>query len=56
MIEPTPSSMPTVIEAGALVRRGCMTPIRLTELCLSVIKTHNPTLNAFGDVYAEAAL
>ncbi|NVL43347.1 amidase, partial [Pseudomonas syringae pv. actinidiae] len=48
--------MPTVIGAAALVRKGCMTPIRLTELCLSIIKTHNPTLNAFGDVYAEAAL
>ncbi|WP_236524584.1 amidase family protein, partial [Pseudomonas syringae] len=33
-----------------------MTPIRLTEICLESIKTHNSTLNAFGDVYAEAAL
>ncbi|RMR99698.1 Amidase protein [Pseudomonas coronafaciens pv. garcae] len=56
LIEAKPSSVPTVIEAAALVRKGCMTSIRMTELCLSAIETHNPTLNAFGDVYAEAAL
>ncbi|PBQ02228.1 amidase, partial [Pseudomonas congelans] len=48
--------MPTVIEAATLVREGELTPIHLTELCLAAIETHNSTLNAFGDVYAEAAL
>ncbi|QHE97528.1 amidase [Pseudomonas cannabina pv. alisalensis] len=56
MIEPSPTNVPTVIEAAGHVRRGCMTPIRLTELCLESIKAHNSTLNAFGDVYTEAAL
>ncbi|KEZ74401.1 amidase, partial [Pseudomonas syringae pv. syringae FF5] len=48
--------MPTVIEAATRVREGGLTPIHLTELCLAAIETHNSTLNAFGDVYAEAAL
>ncbi len=56
MIESKPSSMPTVIEAATRVREGGLTPIHLTELCLAAIETHNSTLNAFGDVYAEAAL
>lgn len=56
MIESKPSSMPNVIEAAKLVREGGLTPIRLTELCLAAIEIHNSTLNAFGDVYAEAAL
>ncbi|MFH7473809.1 amidase, partial [Pseudomonas syringae pv. tagetis] len=48
--------MPTVIEAAARVRKGCMTSIRVTELCLAASETHNPTLNPFGDVYAEVAI
>jgi aspartyl-tRNA(Asn)/glutamyl-tRNA(Gln) amidotransferase subunit A len=49
-------SMPTVIEAAAGIRDGGLTPLDLVEASLSSIETHNPTLNAFGDVYAEAAL
>lgn len=51
-----PSSMPSVIEAAARIREGRLTPVQLVESSLLAIETHNPTLNAFGDVYAEAAL
>lgn len=47
--------MPGVIDAAAAIRDGAMTPSTLLEHCLSAIETHNPTLNAFGDVYREAA-
>ena len=33
-----------------------MSPVKLVALCLDSINTNNPTLNAFGDVYADAAL
>lgn len=49
-------AMPTVIDAAAGIRDGRITPLHLVEASLSAIKTHNPTLNAFGDVYTEAAL
>lgn len=52
----TPFSMPTVIEAATGIRSGRLTPVDLVEASLSSIETHNPTLNAFGDVYTEAAL
>lgn len=51
-----PSSMPSVTEAAARIRAGRLTPVQLVESCLLAIETHNSTLNAFGDVYAEAAL
>lgn len=49
-------SMPTVMEAAAGIRGGGLTPLDLVEASLWSIETHNPTLNAFGDVYTEAAL
>ena len=52
----SPSPMPSLIEANASIRDGRMTPVQLVESSLLAIETHNPTLNAFGDVYAEAAL
>jgi len=48
--------MPSVTEAAAYLRDGSLTPAHLVESCLSAIELHNPTLNAFGDVYADAAL
>jgi aspartyl-tRNA(Asn)/glutamyl-tRNA(Gln) amidotransferase subunit A len=48
--------MPTVIDAAERIRDGQLTPAQLVEASLEAIKTHNPTLNAFGDVYATAAL
>ncbi|MFP3244582.1 MAG: amidase family protein [Paraburkholderia sp.] len=48
--------MPTVADAAASIRCGELTPVELVQRCLDSIKTHNPTLHAFGDVYAEEAL
>ncbi|WP_459624232.1 amidase [Burkholderia sp. 3C] len=47
--------MPTVSAAAADIRSGGLTPSALVQHCLKSIETHNATLNAFGDVYAEAA-
>ena len=49
-------TMPSVIEAAACIRDGRLTPLQLVEASLLSVKTHNPTLNAFGDVYTEDAL
>lgn len=54
--EQEPLPMPSVIDAAARIREGSLTPLRLVEASLLSVKTHNPTLNAFGDVYTEAAL
>ncbi|MEQ7921768.1 amidase family protein [Xanthomonas sp. WHRI 1810A] len=54
--DPSQLPMPTVIEAAASIRDGGITPVQLVEASLSSIQTHNATLNAFGDVYADAAL
>src|SRR5471032_1548118 len=54
--EKSPSGMPGVIEAGERIRSGELTPLQLVEDSLLAVETHNSTLNAFGDVYAEAAL
>lgn len=52
----SPPSMPSVTDAAARIRAGQLTPVQLVEDSLLAIETHNPTLNAFGDVYGEAAL
>lgn len=54
--EPSPQTMPSVIEAATRIREGRLSPVHLVEQCLAAIQTHNSTLNAFGDVYTEAAL
>jgi aspartyl-tRNA(Asn)/glutamyl-tRNA(Gln) amidotransferase subunit A len=54
--EQNPLSMPSVIEAASRIRDGRLTPVQLVEASLLSIQTHNSTLNAFGDVYAETAL
>ncbi|WP_213877926.1 amidase family protein [Pseudomonas sp. dw_358] len=48
--------MPDVLQAVAQIRDGRLTSVALVEQCLNSIKANNATLNAFGDVYAEAAL
>ena len=54
--DPSPLAMPTVIDAAAGIREGVLTPVQLVEASLESVKTHNRTLNAFGDVYTQAAL
>ncbi|WP_231638582.1 amidase [Pantoea sp. SM3] len=49
-------SMPDVINAAQQIRCGEVSSETLVGNCLKQIKTHNPTLNAFGDVYDEQAL
>lgn len=56
MTEPYNLSMPTVIEASTLLHACTLTPEHLVKRSLDAIETHNSTLNAFGDVYAELAL
>lgn len=48
--------MPSVIDAASHIRSGHLTPLQLVEASLVSVQTHNPTLNAFGDVYVEDAL
>ena len=48
--------MPDVISAAQQIRRGEVSSETLVENSLKQIKSHNPTLNAFGDVYDEQAL
>ena len=48
--------MPTVIDAAEAIRTGTLSAVHLVEQSLHAIETHNPTLNAFGDVYADSAL
>ncbi|NWF11781.1 amidase [Pseudomonas salomonii] len=48
--------MPTVIDAAEAIRSGSLSAVHLVEQSLHAIEIHNPTLNAFGDVYADAAL
>lgn len=49
-------SMPDILTAAQQIRQGKRSSVALVSLCLQRIKTHNTTLNAFGDVFAEAAL
>ncbi|MBD1551500.1 amidase [Pseudomonas typographi] len=48
--------MPDVIQASTHIREGRLSPVELIHDCLESINANNPTLHAFGDVYAEAAL
>ncbi|NWC94340.1 MULTISPECIES: amidase [unclassified Pseudomonas] len=50
------TDMPSVLYAAESIRQGTLTPVQLVEQSLESIKTHNSTLNAFGDVYTESAL
>lgn len=54
--ETTEDLMPDVLTAANQIRQGKRSSVSLVTLCLHRIKTHNPTLNAFGDVFAEEAL
>lgn len=49
-------SVPDVLGASQQMHAGELSSEALVARCLENIKTHNPTLNAFGDVYAEQAL
>jgi len=46
----------TLSEASGLVRIGKVSPVELTQACLSRIEQFNPKLNAFITVTADAAL
>ncbi|MEE2657468.1 MAG: amidase [Candidatus Latescibacterota bacterium] len=46
---------PTLIELSALLRRGELSPVELTEHYLDRIGQYNPTLNAYIEVTAERA-
>lgn len=50
------ADMPDVLRAATQIREGRLSPVDLVGLCLESIKANNSTLNAFGDVYVEAAL
>jgi aspartyl-tRNA(Asn)/glutamyl-tRNA(Gln) amidotransferase subunit A len=47
---------PTIQEASQQIRAGEISPVALTESCLSRIEQLNPALNAFLTVTAESAL
>ena len=48
--------MPGVIEAAVAIRDGKLDPVQLVKDCINSIKSTNQALNAFGDVYEQAAL
>lgn len=50
-----PRAVPSVIDAAEQIRGKVLTPTALLEASLDAIETLNPTLNAFGDVYKDAA-
>ena len=52
----TPSPPPTVIEAASLVRDGEVSARELMQTCLDRIDEHNPALNCFAHLDAQAAL
>ncbi|MCZ4057896.1 amidase family protein [Pantoea sp. LMR881] len=54
--ENTPGLMPDLVTAARLIKQQKLTSVALVTRCLRSIESHNPTLNAFGDVYADAAL
>lgn len=56
MTESTRFSMPTVIQARQQLDADALTSVELVNASLEAIKSHNHTLNAFGDVYAQDAL
>ncbi len=49
-------TMPDLITAGHDIATGKRTPSQLVADSLAAIKNHNPTFNAFGDVYHDEAL
>lgn len=53
---PAAFPMPTVIEAVERIRGGRLSPVELVSRCVESIKSTNSNLNAFGDLYPEAAL
>lgn len=48
--------MPDVLTAAEQIRSKKRSSVSLVNLCLQRIKTHNPTLHAFGDLFEKAAL
>ena len=46
----------SIVETGELLRKGKLSPVELTKICLTQIEKLNPTLNAFVTVTAELAL
>ena len=54
-IDANPTSL-SLADAAQLVRHKKISPVELTQACLSRIEKFNPRLNAFITVSAEAAL
>jgi aspartyl-tRNA(Asn)/glutamyl-tRNA(Gln) amidotransferase subunit A len=50
-----PASL-SIAEAGALYRRGDISPVEVTQACLARIEEHEPTIHAFVTVTADLAL
>jgi aspartyl-tRNA(Asn)/glutamyl-tRNA(Gln) amidotransferase subunit A len=53
---PTDLAALSLSEASRLVRARAVSPVELTNACLERIERHQPALNAFIEVTAEAAL
>lgn len=49
------AEMPSAIEAAEAIRRGELSAVELLERCLDRIEEHNPELNAFVHLDADAA-
>ena len=45
----------SIAECAREIASGAVSPVELTEACLSVIETHNPDVNAFLDVTVDLA-
>jgi len=46
----------SIAECAREIASGALSPVELTEACLSVIEKHNPDVNAFLEVTADLAL
>lgn len=50
------AKIPSVLDASAAIRECRLDPASLVRDCIDSIKSTNQSLNAFGDLYEEAAL
>ena len=46
----------SIAECAREIESGALSPVEVTEACLSVIEKHNPDVNAFLEVTADLAL
>jgi aspartyl-tRNA(Asn)/glutamyl-tRNA(Gln) amidotransferase subunit A len=53
---PLPADLPSLTRIAAAIRAGETSPVEVTRACLDRIERHDPTLNCFITVTAEAAL